>query len=68
MALHKANAQFARAQWRITILAPIWASQLLLTMTMMGLFAYRFGYTMKHHDEKLQSGGTPAVEYAYVES
>ncbi|PQK17967.1 hypothetical protein BB8028_0009g01650 [Beauveria bassiana] len=65
MALHKSQAQFARAQWRIKLLAPIWASQLLLTMTMMGLFAWRFGNTMQHHDDKVKAGKKPTIEYAW---
>ncbi|KAJ3473924.1 hypothetical protein NLG97_g10070 [Lecanicillium saksenae] len=65
MALHKAQAQFARAQWRIKLLAPIWVSQLLLTLTMMGLFASRFGYTMRYHDDKVKAGKTPTIEYAW---
>ncbi|PMB66196.1 hypothetical protein BM221_008398 [Beauveria bassiana] len=67
MALHKSQAQFARAQWRIKLLAPIWASQLLLTMAMMGLFAWRFGNTMRHHDDKVKAGKKPTIEYAYVQ-
>ncbi|ATY58952.1 hypothetical protein A9K55_003479 [Cordyceps militaris] len=63
--LHKSQAQFARAQWRIRLLAPIWASQLLLTMTMMGLFAWRFGDTMRHHGDKVEAGKTPMIEYAW---
>lgn len=66
MALHKAQAQFARARWRIKLLGPIWLAQLLLTMAMMGLFSYRFGHTMSKHSEKIEAGKTPAVEYAYV--
>ncbi|KAM3512985.1 hypothetical protein MY11210_003385 [Beauveria gryllotalpidicola] len=65
MALHKSQAQFARAQWRIKLLAPIWASQLLLTMAMMGLFAWRFGNTMRHHNDKVKAGKTPTIEYAW---
>lgn len=64
MANHRAQAQFERARWRAAILFPIWTLQLLLTMSMMGLFAWRLGDTLKHYDDREKDGNVPAVEFA----
>ncbi|KZZ94226.1 hypothetical protein AAL_05193 [Moelleriella libera RCEF 2490] len=55
MASHRSRAQFERARWRAAILVPIWTLQLLLTASMMALFAWRLGHSLKN-------GGVPAVQ------
>ncbi|KAG6011633.1 hypothetical protein E4U54_007973 [Claviceps lovelessii] len=64
MGHHRAQAQFERAKWRRTILFPNWILQLLLTMSMMGLFAWRLGDTLKHYAARNQNGKAPAIELA----
>ncbi|KAG6002849.1 hypothetical protein E4U21_002734 [Claviceps maximensis] len=65
MVHHRAQAQFERARWRRTILFPNWMLQLLLTMSMMGLFAWRLGDTLKHYAARNENGKAPAVELAW---
>ena len=47
MANHRAAAQFDRAKWRLALLAPLWILQLLLATSMLGLFSWRLGVTVK---------------------
>lgn len=63
MANHRAAAQFDRAKWRLALLAPLWALQLLLATSMMGLFSWRLGDTVKHYDDREQKGETPTIEF-----
>ncbi|KAI9147777.1 hypothetical protein HJFPF1_12808 [Paramyrothecium foliicola] len=65
MAIHKANAQFARARWRLRLLIPIWTLQQSLIVAMMGLFAWRLGNTLKHFEELKKSGDLPTVEFVW---
>lgn len=46
------------------ILLPFWMIQLCLTMTMVGLFAWRLGDTMKTYVDQDKKGGLPAIEVA----
>ncbi|KAF7561841.1 hypothetical protein G7046_g2319 [Stylonectria norvegica] len=46
---YSSQAQFERAKWRIAILLPSWVLQIALTMTMIGLFGWRLGDTMKNN-------------------
>ncbi|QUC21153.1 uncharacterized protein UV8b_05396 [Ustilaginoidea virens] len=66
MVSHRAQAQFERARWRTMILLPAWTLQLLLTMSMMGLFAWRLGDTIKHHGQRGRTAKVPpAMEFAW---
>ncbi|KAM4056609.1 hypothetical protein HRG_003478 [Hirsutella rhossiliensis] len=65
MANHRARAQFDRAKWRLALLLPLWALQLVLAMAMTGLFAWRLGDSVKNHPEREATGGTPTVEFAW---
>ncbi|GJN71280.1 hypothetical protein PLICBS_005343 [Purpureocillium lilacinum] len=65
MANHRAQAQFDRARWRLAVLLPVWALQVLLATSMMGLFSWRLGDTIKHYDERDQKGETPTIEFAW---
>ncbi|KHN97139.1 uncharacterized protein MAM_04736 [Metarhizium album ARSEF 1941] len=65
MANHRAQAQFERARWRAAVLFPIWALQLLLTTSMMGLFAWRLGDTLKQSDERESAGRVPTIEFVW---
>ncbi|PNY27265.1 Uncharacterized protein TCAP_02815 [Tolypocladium capitatum] len=63
MANHRAQAQFDRAKWRLALLAPPWALQLLLATSMMALFSWRLGDTVKHYDEREREGETPTIDW-----
>ncbi|UNI17691.1 hypothetical protein JDV02_004015 [Purpureocillium takamizusanense] len=65
MANHRAQAQFDRARWRLMVLLPAWALQTLLAASMMGLFSWRLGDTIKHYDEREKKGETPTIEFAW---
>ncbi|KAG5982257.1 hypothetical protein E4U55_002148 [Claviceps digitariae] len=65
MVNHRAQAQFERAKWRRTILFPNWTLQLLLTVSMMGLFSWRLGDTLKHYAVRDQNGKAPGIEVAW---
>ncbi|POR35562.1 Uncharacterized protein TPAR_04269 [Tolypocladium paradoxum] len=65
MANHRAVAQFDRAKWRLALLGPLWALQLLLATSMMGLFSWRLGDTVKHYDDREQEGKTPTIEFVW---
>ncbi|CAG9941290.1 unnamed protein product [Clonostachys rosea f. rosea IK726] len=56
MPSHRSQAQFQRAKWRLLILAPFWAFQLALALTIAGVFSYRLGECFrargKEEDEK----------------
>ncbi|CAM1504256.1 Fc.00g018470.m01.CDS01 [Cosmosporella sp. VM-42] len=62
---HRAQAQYARAKWRLMVLLPFWAIQLALTMTMAGLFAWRLGDTMKTYKDEGKKGKAPVIEVVW---
>lgn len=63
MANHKSSAQFDRAKWRLWILVPAWALQMLLALGMLGLFSWRLGDTAKHYGEREKHGDVPTIEF-----
>ncbi|RSL50044.1 hypothetical protein CEP53_008951 [Fusarium sp. AF-6] len=62
---HRAQAQFDRSKWRIMLLLPTWVLQLALSMTMMGLFAWRLGDSMKVNKDDNKHNDDPAIEVAW---
>ncbi|KAM5351771.1 hypothetical protein ACJ41O_004494 [Fusarium nematophilum] len=62
---HRAQAQFDRAKWRLMVLLPTWILQLGLTMTMMGLFAWRLGDTMKTYHDEDERNNDPVIEVVW---
>ncbi|KAK0384450.1 hypothetical protein NLU13_8536 [Sarocladium strictum] len=62
MARHRAQAQFERARWRLWVLVPAWLLQLVFTIPMTGLFAWRLGDTLKHYDQRQRQGEQPVIE------
>ncbi|KAF4339251.1 hypothetical protein FBEOM_6843 [Fusarium beomiforme] len=62
---HRAQAQFDRAKWRPMVLFPTWALQLGLSMSMMGLFAYRLGDSMKVNKDDNKKNDDPTVEIVW---
>ncbi|KAF7547622.1 hypothetical protein G7Z17_g7598 [Cylindrodendrum hubeiense] len=65
MGSHRKQAQFDRAKWRLMLLLPIWAIQLGLSLTMVGLFGWRLGDTMKTYDDEDKKGGLPVIEVVW---
>lgn len=62
MVLHRQQAQFDRARWRLVMLGPFWLLQSLLTLTTIGLFAWRLHFTITHYAEDEDKGQIPTVE------
>lgn len=59
---HRAQAQFDRAKWRPMVMIPTWVLQLGLSMSMMGLFAYRLGNSMKVNKDSDKKNDDPTIE------
>jgi thiol:disulfide interchange protein len=59
---HRAQAQFDRAKWRPMVMIPTWVLQLGLSMSMMGLFAYRLGDSMKVNKDNDKKNDDPTIE------
>lgn len=62
MAKHRSQAQFERAKWTLLILAPGWVLQSTITTTLMGMFAWNFGITLREHNEKNSKSSMPTLE------
>jgi hypothetical protein len=62
MVLHRQQAQFSRAKWRRAVLVPCWILQILLMLSMIGVFSYRLSWTINKYDEDDAAGRIPAVE------
>lgn len=62
MVLHRNQAQFDRAGWRLAILVPFWIAQVSLLLGTMGIFSYRLAETMQHFQENDKKGKFPLVE------
>lgn len=48
--LHRQQAQFDRARWRMAILLPCWTLQLLLMLVITAIFAWRLASTVDQED------------------
>ncbi|KAG5799800.1 hypothetical protein H9Q69_001207 [Fusarium xylarioides] len=62
---HRAQAQFDRAKWRLMVMIPTWVLQLGLSMSMMGLFAYRLGDSMKVNKDSDKKNDDPTIEIVW---
>ncbi|KAF5017421.1 hypothetical protein F66182_10649 [Fusarium sp. NRRL 66182] len=62
---HRAQAQFDRSKWRAMVLIPTWTLQLALTMSMMGLFAWRLGDSMKEKRDDDKENDDPMIEIVW---
>ncbi|TEA15081.1 hypothetical protein C8034_v002761 [Colletotrichum sidae] len=66
MVLHRKQAQFDRARWRIAVLVPFWILQLLVLLTVIGLFSWRLSDTVQNWDtEEDTKGMFPMVEVVW---
>lgn len=62
MVLHRKQAQFDRAKWRMAILLPFWALQMMLMLAMISVFSYRLSNTIRKYEDDDKAGRIPAVE------
>ncbi|KAF4945514.1 hypothetical protein FGADI_11877 [Fusarium gaditjirri] len=62
---HRAQAQFDRAKWRPMVMIPTWVLQLALSMSMMGLFAYRLGDSMRANKDNDKKNDDPTIEIVW---
>ncbi|KAI0439153.1 hypothetical protein F4803DRAFT_64116 [Xylaria telfairii] len=62
---HRDNAHFSRAGWRKRVLLPCWIIQILILLSVMGLFSYRLSHTVTTWEEEESNGGVPVVEFVW---
>ncbi|KAK1992813.1 hypothetical protein LX36DRAFT_283699 [Colletotrichum falcatum] len=66
MVLHRQQAQFDRARWRMALLVPFWVLQLLVLLVDIGLFSWRLSDTLKNWETEEQTKGMfPLVEVVW---
>ncbi|OLN94335.1 hypothetical protein CCHL11_02823 [Colletotrichum chlorophyti] len=66
MVLHRQQAQFDRARWRMALLIPLWILQLLVLLVIVGLFSWRLSDTLKNWDTEEETKGMfPMVEVVW---
>ncbi|KAL0939512.1 uncharacterized protein CTRU02_206122 [Colletotrichum truncatum] len=66
MVLHRQQAQFDRARWRMALLVPFWILQLLVLLAVIGLFSWRLSDTLMNWDTEVESKGMfPTVEVVW---
>ncbi|KAI0530337.1 hypothetical protein GGR58DRAFT_239927 [Xylaria digitata] len=62
---HRDNAQFGRAGWRKRVILPCWIIQILILLSLMGLFSYRLSHTVNTWEEEEKKGDVPVVEFVW---
>ncbi|KAK2057992.1 hypothetical protein LY76DRAFT_74417 [Colletotrichum caudatum] len=66
MVLHRQQAQFDRARWRMVLLVPLWILQLLVLLVVIGLFSWRLSDTLNNWETEQQTKGMfPLVEVVW---
>ena len=60
---HRDNAHFTRAGWRKRVILPCWIIQILILLSVMGLFSYRLSHTVATWKEEDDKGTVPVVEF-----
>lgn len=60
---HRDNAHFSRAGWRKRIMLPCWIIQVLILLSLMGLFSYRLSYTVNTWEDAENKGDVPVVQF-----
>ncbi|KAK3391427.1 hypothetical protein B0T20DRAFT_456623 [Sordaria brevicollis] len=56
---------FARAEWRMRLLAPCWMVQVGILLSLVGLFAYRLSVTSRTYDDEISHGRDPIVQLVW---
>ncbi|KAI1111143.1 hypothetical protein F5Y14DRAFT_328366 [Nemania sp. NC0429] len=62
---HRDNAHFSRSGWRKRIMLPCWIVQILILLSLMGLFSYRLSSTVTTWEEAEGKGEVPVVELVW---
>ncbi|KAI1359065.1 hypothetical protein F5Y08DRAFT_91973 [Xylaria arbuscula] len=62
---HRDNAHFTRAGWRKRVILPCWIIQILILLSVMGLFSYRLSHTVATWKEEDDKGTVPVVEFVW---
>ncbi|KAI1757613.1 hypothetical protein F4782DRAFT_135860 [Xylaria castorea] len=62
---HRDNAHFSRARWRKRVMIPCWIIQILILLSVMGLFSYRLSHTATTWEEEDNKGNVPVVEFVW---
>ncbi|KAI1421481.1 hypothetical protein F5Y12DRAFT_787479 [Xylaria sp. FL1777] len=63
---HRDNAHFSRAGWKRRIMLPCWIIQILILLSVMGLFSYRLSRTVNTWEEEDNKGNVPVVEFVWA--
>ncbi|KAI1353620.1 hypothetical protein F5Y01DRAFT_47630 [Xylaria sp. FL0043] len=62
---HRDNAHFNRAGWKKRVMLPCWIIQILILLSVMGLFSYRLSHTVNVWEEEENRGNVPVVEFVW---
>ncbi|KAI8626207.1 hypothetical protein F5Y19DRAFT_229870 [Xylariaceae sp. FL1651] len=62
---HRDNAHFSRARWRKRVILPCWIIQVLILLSVMGLFSWRLSRTVTAWEEEEEKGDVPVVEFVW---
>ncbi|KAI1274877.1 hypothetical protein F5Y07DRAFT_192114 [Xylaria sp. FL0933] len=62
---HRDNAHFNRAGWKKRVMLPCWIIQILILLSVMGLFSYRLSHTVYVWEEEENNGNVPVVEFVW---
>ncbi|KAH0441929.1 hypothetical protein CcaCcLH18_01789 [Colletotrichum camelliae] len=66
MVLHRQQAQFDRARWRMALLLPFWILQMMVLLAVIGLFSWRLSDTLRNWDTQVEAKGMfPTVEVVW---
>lgn len=66
MTLNLDQVLFARAEWRIRLLAPCWMIQVGALLSLVGLFSYRLSVTSRTFDDEISHDQENIVQIVYV--
>ncbi|KAI0104707.1 hypothetical protein GGR51DRAFT_225570 [Nemania sp. FL0031] len=62
---HRDNAHFNRSGWKKRVMLPCWIIQILILLSLMGLFSYRLSHTVNTWEEQENKGDVPVVEFVW---
>ncbi|KAI0404745.1 hypothetical protein F4802DRAFT_218765 [Xylaria palmicola] len=62
---HRDNAHFSRAGWKKRVMLPCWIIQILILLSVMGLFSYRLSHTVTIWKDEESKGDAPVVEFVW---
>ncbi|CAK7229881.1 hypothetical protein SCUCBS95973_007380 [Sporothrix curviconia] len=65
MTFHRNQAQFVHARWRRAVLFPVWAFQMIVLLSILGIFSYRLAETAEHFAADRKAGKVPTVELVW---